>query len=99
MRREIAFRLWTCAVGLASLGSGALLWHIGECVAGGLGIATALLHLAWALKPFASGRRWGGCVLCTLHKTDLLTRLRGRWRRRPIVIPRLRSDTRTVRHG
>ena len=30
---------------------------------------------------------------------DAVARLRGRWRRRPIVIPRLRSDTRTVRHG
>lgn len=30
---------------------------------------------------------------------DAAALLRGRWRRRPIVIPRLRIDTRTVRHG
>jgi hypothetical protein len=35
-------------------------------------------------------------VLCGI---DVRALVRGRWRRRPIVIPQLRSDTRTVRHG
>lgn len=35
-------------------------------------------------------------VLCGV---DLRALLRGRWQRRPIVIPRLRSDARTLRHG
>lgn len=79
MRHEASFRLWTVVVCVLSFVSGSVFWHVGERLAGGCGIATALLHLVWAIDPRAL--------------------LRGRWQRRPIVIPRLRSDTRTVRHG
>lgn len=82
MSREAAYRLWMLVVGIAALGSGAVFWHLGERLAGGLGIATALAHLAWAAcRLWRSGMRTG-LALCTVHKSR---------RRRPIVIPRLRT--------
>lgn len=82
MSREAAYRLWMLVVGIAALGSGAVLWHLGERLAGGIGIATALAHLAWAACRFGCCGTGARLVLCTVHKSR---------RRRPIVIPRLRT--------
>lgn len=70
MRREAAYRVWTIGVGIAACASGIVLWHHGERLIGGLGLATALLHALWAI--------------------DVRAIARGRWHRRPIVIPQLR---------
>lgn len=90
MNREAAYRLWMLVVGIAALGSGAVFWHVGERLAGGLGIATALAHLAWVACRFGRSVKRTGSVLCTLHKSR---------RRRPIVIPRLQTGRSGATHG
>lgn len=59
MPRDRVFRLWSTSVAVAAFGSGLALWWVGERLFGGLGLATSVLHLCWAIDLRALLRgRW-----------------------------------------
>lgn len=49
MRHEVVYRAWTELACILSFATGAVLWPQGERLVGGLGLATALLHLVWRI--------------------------------------------------
>ena len=91
MRREVVYRVWTVLACILSFATGAVLWQQGERLVGGLGLATALLHLAWRIDlrrcPRACVRRRAIVIprlrpmVVSPPRRTLAHRLRARWRR------------------